>query len=417
MKTVKRFFAIFFILTIGILSLSVSVSAQVETVSLGEIYRDPYGRTLVCARKGYWRTAPENSLSAIHDAVELGADMVEIDIKKTADGVLVLLADDTVNRTMADFGDITDIAALTYSELSDFRLLKGEGGPFAKATNEKIPTLEEVFKSKENCLYLLDASWNLKEDVYALALQYDMLDSVIFLFKDAKTSDLKEWKDSVKSNPMTMTYFKGNVIFSSLSHLNKSIETAESVHFATKVSAGVVFGKTVTNKADGKTRLCADLTDNRLCGTVREDTEIWWDDLISRGYSILITDYTPELRKYIDDCESKKDELTILYNKLVENWSLPDLKSDNYLDYKHAYNNAASLSASLLKDGSSAKSDIATAIFELQKAYDNINNNYDSIKNGTVGMTVTPVRVLLCIVAAVAVICAEVFVYKKKKKN
>lgn len=416
MKMIKKTILIFAVLFICIFSLAVSVSAQ-DAVSLVDAYRDPYGKTLICADKGDHSTAAENSLTAIHNAVIAGADMVKIDIKKTADGVLVLLADDTVNRTTTGYGDITDIAALTYNELSDFRLLEGEGGPLANATNERIPTLEEVFKSKENCLYLLDTSWFLKEDVYALALKYDMLDSVIFLFKDAKTSDLKEWKDSVKSNPMTMTYFKGNIIFAALSHIGKAAQTADCTFFATKVPSGVVFGKTVTAKAEGKTRLCADLTNSKLCGTIRKDTEVWWDEMISRGYSVLITDYPAELKDYINDCESKKENLQTIYNAVVTNWTLPDLKSDNYLDYKRAYNNAASFSASLLKDGSSARSDIVTASYDLQKAYDNINLHYESIKNGTVGMTVTPVRVLLCIAAAAVVVCAEIFVYKKKKKN
>lgn len=401
----------------AVFSLCTGAFAVTNEKNSAEEYLNPYGKTLVCSDKGSHDTAPENSLPAIKEAVRRGADMVKIDIKKTSDGVLVLLADDTVNRTTSGFGSVTNINELTYDELSELKLLEGSGGYSSKVTEEKIPSLEDVLKNREDCIYLLDAPFEYKDDIYSLASKYDMLESVVFLFKDAKPEQLAEWKTSLGENIMSMTYFKGNVIFSALSHLNKSVNNAECIYFATKVPSGVVFGETVTGKAEGKTRLAVDFTDKKLCGNVREDTEVWWDEMISRGYSIIITDYVAECRAYVNDCETKRAELQNVYDKCVKNWSLPDLKADNYLDYKRAYNNAAVMSEKLLNDGSSARSDIVTAIYELQKAYNDINSDYDEIKNGTVGMTVTPVRIMLCIVATVAVVAAEVFVYKKKKKN
>jgi glycerophosphoryl diester phosphodiesterase len=43
--------------------------------------------------------APENTLAAIQTGIALGIDLVEIDVRRTADGVLVVLHDETVNRT------------------------------------------------------------------------------------------------------------------------------------------------------------------------------------------------------------------------------------------------------------------------------------------------------------------------------
>ena len=386
-----------------------------EKKSLSEIYMEPYGKTLCAARKGYWRNSAENSLESIRDAVKAGADIIEADIKKTADGVLILMEDDNIKRTC---GEDRLVSESTFDELSKYTLLSGEGGSNAEKTDLKIPSLKQVFKNRESCLYLLDADWSLRDDIYALAEKYDMLDSVIFLTGNIKASEIKEWKMQLEKEPMTMTYFKGNIIFGATAYVNGSAEAgAESVYLASKVPSGVVFGKTVFGKAEGKIRMAANTAVSELCGTIREDTEVWWDDLISRGYSIIITDYVPELKSYISDCEEKRDDLSAEYQKLVTNWRLPDLKSDKYLDYKLAYNNAAAFAESLLFDKSSSKSDLSTAVYELQKAYDDINNNYESLKNGTAGMTVTPLRILLCVIAAAAVCAAEVFVYKKKKKR
>ena len=385
--------------------------------TLREVYEDPYGRTLCAARKGYWRDTAENSLEAVRAAADAGADIVELDVRQTKDGVLILMADDTVTRTCVGYGETTAVSELTYDEIAQFRMLSGEGGVKASETTYRVPSLESVFQEKQDCLYLLDADWSLREEIYNLAGQYGMLDSVIFGVGHVKSAELAEWLDSCDVKPMTMTCFKGNVIFSAASYVNASVEAgAQGIYLATKVPYGVVFGKTVMNKADGRIRAMANTAQPELCGTLREDTEVWWDDLIARGYSIILTDCVPELTDYIRDCEVKKDALREKYGELVENWSLPNLKSDKYLDYKLAYNNAVSSSERLLRDGSSARSDIVTATHALQKAYDDIQNNYAELEKGTAGMTVTPVRVALCIAAVIAVAAVEIFFYKRKKK-
>jgi glycerophosphoryl diester phosphodiesterase len=56
----------------------------------------PHGdhrRTLVLAHRGAWDRAPQNSLEAVRRAAELGCDGVEIDVRRTADGRLVVVHD------------------------------------------------------------------------------------------------------------------------------------------------------------------------------------------------------------------------------------------------------------------------------------------------------------------------------------
>lgn len=53
-------------------------------------------KVLVVAHRGNWSIAPENSLAAIDSAIQMKVDIVEIDIRKTKDGELVLMHDDTV---------------------------------------------------------------------------------------------------------------------------------------------------------------------------------------------------------------------------------------------------------------------------------------------------------------------------------
>ena len=54
---------------------------------------------LVAAHRGDWRNYPENSLEGINSAIEMGVDIVELDLQCTKDSVLILMHDNTLDRT------------------------------------------------------------------------------------------------------------------------------------------------------------------------------------------------------------------------------------------------------------------------------------------------------------------------------
>lgn len=94
------------------------------------------GATLLQAhRAGDRPGAAENSLAAIEASLADGAVFAEIDVAKTADGVLVLMHDDTLERTTTGAGVLSEI---TYTELSGLELVDVEGAP----TGEPVPTFE-----------------------------------------------------------------------------------------------------------------------------------------------------------------------------------------------------------------------------------------------------------------------------------
>jgi glycerophosphoryl diester phosphodiesterase len=57
------------------------------------VLRRGVSRALVLAHRGAWDQAPQNSLEAVHRAAELGCDGIEIDVRRTADGRLVVVHD------------------------------------------------------------------------------------------------------------------------------------------------------------------------------------------------------------------------------------------------------------------------------------------------------------------------------------
>jgi glycerophosphoryl diester phosphodiesterase len=81
--------------------------------------------------------AAENSLESFGNTVERGPIFIEIDIARTSDGVLMLMHDQTLDRTTSGTGPL---AAGSYRELRQLQLKDGEGNP----TTERIPTLDEA---------------------------------------------------------------------------------------------------------------------------------------------------------------------------------------------------------------------------------------------------------------------------------
>lgn len=92
----------------------------------------------ICAHRGAMDTHPENTLAAFGEAVRLGAHMIEFDVRMTKDGHLVILHDETVDRTTNGEGKISE---LTIDEVKPLDAGSWKSEEFA---NEKIPTLKEA---------------------------------------------------------------------------------------------------------------------------------------------------------------------------------------------------------------------------------------------------------------------------------
>ena len=93
----------------GACASSESVSGTRAERVVSEIHDPASKKVLVASHRGDWRNYPENSLPAIRSAIEMGVDIVEIDLALTSDSVLVLCHDRTIDRTTSGRGLIAEI--------------------------------------------------------------------------------------------------------------------------------------------------------------------------------------------------------------------------------------------------------------------------------------------------------------------
>jgi len=122
-------------------------------------------RTLVCAHRGVSAYFPENTLVAIEEASRIGAAMTEIDVRRTADGHIVLMHDETVDRTTNGSGAVS---ALTLEDLCCLDAGAWKGDQFA---GETVPTLADILdlcRDRGMCLCIEIKQHDIAPDVAAL---------------------------------------------------------------------------------------------------------------------------------------------------------------------------------------------------------------------------------------------------------
>jgi glycerophosphoryl diester phosphodiesterase len=169
--------------TIFTLLLFLGLSSLAQETKLDHILDDYHNHpelVLVAAHRATNPNYPENSLAAIAESIRIGVDIVEIDIRKSKDGVLVIMHDKTIDRTTNGSGKVDDF---TLAELKEFRLKFGND-----ITDEQIPTFEEVLQLTKDKM-LLDVDFKLEGEAsvrqtFDLIEKYGMEDQILFFLYD-----------------------------------------------------------------------------------------------------------------------------------------------------------------------------------------------------------------------------------------
>jgi glycerophosphoryl diester phosphodiesterase len=107
------------------------------------------GGPVVLAHRGWSGRFPENTMPAFENAAALPLDGLEMDIRSTAEGVLVVIHDETVNRTTNGEGRVNEFALAELKRMDAGYWWSKDGGksfPF-RGQGITIPTLEEVLSA------------------------------------------------------------------------------------------------------------------------------------------------------------------------------------------------------------------------------------------------------------------------------
>ena len=180
-----------------------------ETELGGSFITEIYNRPQIVAHRSGAAYAPENTLAALEHAIDMKIDMVEIDVQQLKDGELIILHDDSFNRTT---GVNKKVWEVVYDEVKHY----DAGSWFSpRFTGEPVPTLEEFLKRARNHIKVMielkstGHEKNLVEGVVSLIDKYDMLDQC-----NIGSLNLELLKEVKAINPRIETVYITPLIYS-----------------------------------------------------------------------------------------------------------------------------------------------------------------------------------------------------------
>ena len=256
-------------------------------------------KVMVVAHRGDWRNAPENSFQAVKNCIDMGVDMVEIDLKRTKDSVIILMHDKTLDRTTTGTGLVSDNE---FDTIKDLFLKNGYGMP----TQHKIPTLMQVLNlCKDKILVFLDKGYEYVPDVMLMVKKLNMEDQVFFEGKSNYDSIKTRYAEMLKDYNY-MPRIKVSVdTLQSKSYIAPFLNSKCQIFICSVDSAEINNAKPFIQKIKDKNKkvmlttlwqnTCAGYTDDGALN----DPEANWGKVIELGANLICTDRPLDVINYL----------------------------------------------------------------------------------------------------------------------
>lgn len=186
-KTFRPVFLLIFSMVLGEISAQNSIEPNLK----------------ISAHRGNSMLAPENTLATFRKVLAMGVDFIEIDVRTSSDGALLILHDGNLDRTTDGQGPIKN---LSLKEIRKLSAGKGYGEEFAK---EHIPTLEETAKlihqwnkkhSQKTYIYV-DCKQVAAEPLIELLKKYELAEGSVYYGNDSFLTTLKHVYPTAKLLP------------------------------------------------------------------------------------------------------------------------------------------------------------------------------------------------------------------------
>ncbi|MDF0490165.1 glycerophosphodiester phosphodiesterase family protein [Sphingomonas sp. H39-1-10] len=273
--------------------------------------RDPtLPGVLVASHRACWKQASENSIDGIRACIALGIDMIEIDVRATSDGKLVLMHDATVDRMTDGHGKVSEIR---FEEIRKLRLKPADGGRKAtELTDRQVPTLEEALQAaKGHILINMDTKDPVQERVFEAVEKAGMADQVVMkMQEDPAVPALADSKFASRSMFMPVIFACdakmqiGTFCTRALGELLPRYARYHPVGFELNFENPAFLTPEVAAAARKSARLWVNSLKPEQAGgvsdaTALEDPDGVWGKLIGQGFTVILTNQPEALLRYL----------------------------------------------------------------------------------------------------------------------
>ncbi len=314
-----------------------------------------------------------NSKEAVLSAFQKGADFVSVNIRKSSDSELVL-CDESESE------------------------VKG------------TPLKEILTRLGENDVLILDFSYELKDEVYALIESENTFSSAILRINDS-AKNIINWLSNKHEETQVIGVYDSFVVFTALNHLKTlSGNGVDFVQYQSKNYFNEMFGSLVSKElfSENSTKAVAAAYNPDLCGQ-RSDSEDGWNDLIKRGFSVIETNNISAFKAYTKANEQSRLELSELYAKAetIDAEQYNTVSKENLL--------SAIKTAEMLSERNFASSDeLQSACSKLILSMENLafKTGEDTQKGA---LNITAGKVIAAVLVGFAILAAQIYTYKMQK--
>jgi len=230
--------------------------------------------TKIFAHRGASAYAPENTLAAFGLACEMGADGIELDVQLTKDGEIVVIHDETVDRTTEGTGWVKD---LTLDQIKSLNASMGN----ERYPHEMIPTLDEVFD------LLADSQMMINIEIKDSQVMYPGLDEKVL-----EMIDQRDWEYRINMssfNHITLAHIRqiGSLVYTGVLFQDVLYEPWNYAHqlWATGLHPHYLYVDAVPNLVEESHNSLLEIN----VWTVNEVADI--DRMLARGVDGIITNY------------------------------------------------------------------------------------------------------------------------------
>jgi len=290
--------------------------------SIGEILErfhdaeDPH--VLVAAHRGGYLSAngailPENSLLAIARSIDRGTEILEIDLRSTSDGHLVIMHDSTVTRTTNGSGAVS---SMTLAQIKALRLRSPDG----TITTQQVPTFAEMMAMvKGKAMVNLDKLDVTDPASMAAAMQVLRDTGTVnhALFKGSAPAAsvkaaLATYPEQIHYMPVLTDTTSATVVAT----LDALRPPAVELIFASSTTT-MLRPEVIAKAKETSTRIWINSLWSSLNGghhddlAIAGDTNGSWGWILGKGATIVQTDYTSELAGYLHRLGKRDDSPSV----------------------------------------------------------------------------------------------------------
>ena len=407
MNFIERFYCVFAVVLVSLFSLSLNAGALSDKETALEKFYSYEEKLLCISHRGDTVFYPENSLEAVESALKKGADFVSVNLEKTSDGVFYLCESESLgNVCNSPYEKLADVKS---DEIDEYFLYDVYG----QLTKHKMTSLLKILeKTGSEDGLIFDIKSEYKDEVYDVLRENGALSRTVLRIEES-AAKLSAWAEQKDEKVYVIGKYTGNIIFSTISQINSLTEARmPAVQYESKNFFNVCFGEFFTNRylTNKNTRAVTATYSPDLCGQ-RGDSADAWNELISKGYSVIETNNIESFVAYRSEAERLEEEISLLLDRSseAENEKYSLVSLDNLK--KAEIECRRLLSASVF------------SLSEAQKAYSQLNEALKEMKisAGEVdtrgALNITAGKIIAAVLVGAALLSGQIYVYKMRRSN